>query len=633
MESEQEAMAGEAAWEAAATASSPSPPVAPLHLLPNPSSSFKIASSPEHSPLEMSSAEEAEKPDFSGVWCVDSNHSDSMEEILCMMGVPRMLAKMTCALDVTTEIKHSLGVGSVETCDRCSLGVLSTLSVIADGVAAQKKGKDGRFAKVTCSLYDKIPAGFTTRSLENTLQEGKGSKSPTFQILLKAGPPTGYLRITTELPDGEGVNDNVWEMRGGGRALQSYTVFTKKGISSKQVSRAMTLKVGTGNPTPPRSPANLETSPCLTKTGATIFSVDSPPSPLRNVQEHQPCPFFVSCSGNWRFCGGEREEGELCRELRRTQSCFFSPHVDEYPDFRPKDTPDSKSPSSTQWGALKATDPKAPLGIKIFHSPETLSLEIFGGLWERDKLEIGGGTCMLWTLTQKRGPQVNSTGKMNVSPWWGVQEEGFVDPGPTWLGYELGFLPPSLTATHNDGSGGGGTLSPSASPRSLIEKFCVHGGPDPRLPFFSSADFVPGQYSSCRVRLNLGRGDAITPSYLTLHTVSDNSRDENSIKKITLGLAGREWILAEADSRGEHSQRMERARVGHIRATLLLRRAAADQTRKSFLLSCMNSSEGSLGGDSKSSRDGEKEKEGKAEEGNGEVSDMDNLTGSTCVAF
>ena len=240
-----------------------------------------------------------EPPNFSGSWRIVKDHSDSLDPILQLMGVPWLAIKLASAVDVLTVVDHSPALRTVNTTDRTSLGVLSTNSMIADGQGVDKKGADGRFARITCMVTRDPPQGHPLRPLPAAAAQLWGAASAAGssggsqrQLPLPPPPPAvGYMRIITELPNDIGVTDNVWALYEGGQVMQAHLVFKKPGGG---MGLSCTASCGSSRETrlqPRRSPRQLQR-----RHGARTRPRHSLPrrslaSPLRRARQlSQPAP-------------------------------------------------------------------------------------------------------------------------------------------------------------------------------------------------------------------------------------------------------------------------------------------------------------------------------------------------------
>jgi hypothetical protein len=215
-------------------------------------------------------------PSFTGYWRVDHSKSEGMDPILSLMGVPWLVRRVADQLDVATVIAHDSSSGIVSTSEKTSVGVVSENKMVANGVFVEKKGSDGRFAKVRCtvSLPNELLRDVTERKEQKltskksttegeTQKEGKEDDKSTVtsdvvddkdngflggaaepgaftleeclefcannaaEILTGASSSSsssvaeGIMRIVTILPDNLGITDNAWVLlRGRARMIQ-----------------------------------------------------------------------------------------------------------------------------------------------------------------------------------------------------------------------------------------------------------------------------------------------------------------------------------------------------------------------------------------------------------------------------
>jgi hypothetical protein len=532
----------------------------------------------------------AETIDFSGEWAVDKARSaTTLEPILQCMGLPWLAIQLVLRLDVATEIAHQPGQRQVRTTDRTSLGVLSTNELCSDGVQVARVGKDGRTALLTCCVGGALPEGFEARALT-----GGGA------------PPLAYLRITTVLPDGEGVSDNVWEMRGGGRVMQAYTVFTK-GSRVARAYRVLVNKAWLPGRVPEALPLPAEVVPAVAAAvaegelsaaaaaaAATTAPVASAPAALAEVEKGaaeaplavpvaalafplpQLCqgealdPFFVSLEGSWveaeRAAGAPA--GLVGQALRLAAAGVLAALGGAAAAAR-----------STLTIAHAAAPPPAP-------APPCRHLRLaWPSLWggaAAPALPLDG--AWRWHAPPRRAPLLLRA----------VQAEGQGDLGPAWLGHEVGTLPACLADLPSHAR-------------------------DARVPFFSSAELDARLYAQAEVRIEIlapaaaggagvagggGGGGAVPPSALPqglVHTLILRGQGGAGSAPLWLGATAEgappsahggwssayppslRWCALARQPGGSGAgsgEAQERARLGGVRAALLLRRAQADRERR-----------------------------------------------------
>ena len=545
----------------------------------------------------------AEQVNFSGVWTVDKSRSGTLEEILKVMGVPWLAIRLVLSLDVTTEITHDPATGQLLTLDRTSLGVLSTNELRTDGVEVARKGKDGRLALLTSTITAELPAGFVGRPLPLLA----GAAAPA-----ASAPALSYLRITTVLPDGEGVSDNVWEMRGGGREMQAFTTFTK-GDKVARASRVMLNKAWVEGRVSDALPSQavLEPSGVVEEAveqqggaGAAEEEDSTPllPHPLSLAPSHVD-PLFISLAGHWQ---------ELPAPLPGSAPCVgmaglpFAATVAPLLAALTQRTASASAPSSSSSSTSSTSSSSSILSIQHAAAPgarvrhlRLSSASLWGprlstidtpldGKWRWHALDHSSSSS---AQPVERGLLVR-----------GLQVQGQGDLGPTWLGHELGFQPPDLLSI----------------PGAALD--ARHG------PYFSSCDFEPALYSLGEVRLEVH-----LPEQLGSGAVWEGGQQQqqqqqqvpagvrHSVVLVGDGLGGKLWVgvsaagLAVAASDGGqllqqqlgrlrahpeglrwcalgrrpgevHTEAMERRRLGGARAVLLHRRALADGERKRLLM-------------------------------------------------
>ena len=528
---------------------------------------------------------------FSGSWVVDKSRSDTLESILRLMGVPWLAVQVVLALDVTTDIAHDPTAGRVATTDRTSLGVLSSNEVLSDGVQVARVGKDGRTALLTCSVGAGLPQGFAGRALPPPAA--------------RDGAALAYLRITTLLPDGEGVSDNVWEMRGGGRVMQAFTTFTKGGRVAR-ASRVLVNKawqaglVPQALPLPPPPllppPPPLPPLPLLQGPAGDAFLS---PLPHAGSGAGELDPFFVSLGGAWVEADRSPTPalglvGEPLALIAAGLAAALRPPAP----------------------ARQAASGRAALTIAHAAGARTVRLscpELWGdsarGGGRLGSLDLALDGKWRWhagTAVQQQQQQQHALALVRA-----VQAEGQGDLGPAWLGHELGFLSQAEAAL---------------PPPQCQEEAHAHA----LLPHFSAAEFDPELYTRAEVRVEVllpaagqeegggvdgelwgaaGGAEAASRSPRgSTHTLI--LRGDGWGRVLWLGIAagasgegaraageggaaapalpcypaGLRWCCFVRRQGEAPSAASERARQGGVRAALLLRRAQADgQRRRSAL--------------------------------------------------
>ena len=530
---------------------------------------------------------------FSGSWVVDKARSDTLESILRLMGVPWLAVQVVLALDVTTDIAHDPTAGRVATTDRTSLGVLSSNEVLSDGVQVARVGKDGRTALLTCSVSAGLPQGFAGRALPPPAA--------------RDGAALAYLRITTTLPDGEGVSDNVWEMRGGGRVMQAFTTFTKGGrvarASRVMVNRAWQAGlVPQALPLPPLPLPMPMPMPLLQDPAGDAFLS---PLPHAGSGAGELDPFFVSLGGTW--VEADRSPSPALGLVGEPLTLIAA-------------------------GLAAALRPAAP-GRQAASGRAVLTIAHAAGgartvrlscpeLWGEAKGSGRLGSLDLaldgrWRWHAGSAAQQQQQQQQGLALLRAVQAEGQGDLGPAWLGHELGFLSQAEAA-----------LPP---PPQGQEEAHAHA----LLPHFSAAEFDPALYTRAEVRVEVllpaagqeeggegrdgelwgagrGAGAALRSPCGSLHTLilrgdgwgrvlwlgaaagassgegegarAVGERGAAAAPALPRYPAGLRWCCFERRQGEAPSAASERARQGGVRAALLLRRAQADgQRRRSAL--------------------------------------------------
>jgi hypothetical protein len=520
----------------------------------------------------------ADAIDFSGAWAVDKLRSaTTLEPILQLMGLPWLAIQLVLRLDVTTTITHAPREALVRTVDGTSLGVISTNELRSDGVQVARVGKDGRTALLTCAVSAAPPPGFEW-GREVLLPPGGAS----------AGPPLAYLRITTVLPDGEGVSDNAWEMRGGGRVMQAFTTFTKGGRVAR-ASRVLVNRAWQPGRVPEAlplaaapaaeaqvpaacAPAAAEEAAQAEGGAAAAAAGCAFPLPHLAGEGAAPDPFFITLAGEWVEVGkGLRGGadgapvglvGEALAQVLAPLSAALG---------------GSDSGSGGTLRIEHATAPAAPCRhFNLATSALRLALRL-DGAWRWH-----GAPPAAAVLVRA------------------VQAEGQGDLGPQWLGHELGSLPACLAAIPSD--------------------------LDARVPFFSSAEFEARLYAQGEVRIEVlvpeeGGGGGAAGGALygggalprglrhALIVRGDGAGRALWLGATAVGMAsagggggggggGAEgaWESAyppalrwcalargqqqKQQQQGPASDAQERARLGGARAVLLQRRALADRERR-----------------------------------------------------
>jgi hypothetical protein len=204
---------------------------------------------------EMAELQPSPTPSFSGHWRVDHPKSDGMDPILALMGVPWLVRRVADQLDVATVISHDINTGDVSTSETTSVGVVSENKMIANGIFVEKKGNDGRFAKVRCSICSpnellqdvtrrkneqkeqqegkeaSIDNNMGDKSLEGVAEPGAFTIDECLQFCTNGenNSAEGVMRIVTVLPDQLGVTDNVWVLLKGRARMLQRLAFSRAG--------------------------------------------------------------------------------------------------------------------------------------------------------------------------------------------------------------------------------------------------------------------------------------------------------------------------------------------------------------------------------------------------------------------
>jgi hypothetical protein len=518
--------------------------------------------------------------DFSGTWVVDKARSGSMEDILKLMGLPWLAVRLVLSLDVTTEVAHTPSLGLVRTIDRTSLGVLSTNELESNNEEVSRTGKDGRTALLRCSLLPRLPQGCF---------QGCPLPPPAGGGEADGGAALAYLRITTQLPDGEGVSDNVWEMRGGGRVMQAFTTFTK-GSRVARASRVLVNKAWVEGRVPlallppPESPRPMESPPRPT------VAEQPQGSPFRlpyAEQEREEDPFFVSLAGCW----GQRKL-VLTQSPGALRGLLVAGLVGVgFPGVL-----------AGLCASASCPPPEVGSALGIVHSRGSLGLSCSPLFRCRSGSGEGGGGAPPFSLDGQWRWCTAVGGGCRVLAR-AIQSEGQGDLGPHWLGHEVGDLPAAFFQ--------GMVGLPGVSN-------------DVRLPYFSSSDFNVGLYSGCEVRMEVVLVQAGGVSGAWQHTLL--FRGEGAGECLWVGVSpatplgveavqvleqqpqqpwgpqypeGMVWgalvrapvvgvgsATPQSGSSGASGDAapLERARLAHVRAVILQRRAQGDAVRKRFLI-------------------------------------------------
>ena len=444
-------------------------------------------------------------PDFSGNWAVDNTLSESMEPIFTLMGLPWLARKAALALEVFTIIDHNRERNEVNTCDKASIGVLSTNNMIADGITVDKVGKDGKIAQVTCRLFE-----------------------PPIEDIEKL-QALGCMQITTVLPDGAGTSDNIWTLYDEGKKMRQKITYTR-GDKVAIITRTQVNKEW--KPQPPRpiipvvTPASITTASSATtetKSGTGLhINVSStieasktilPASPMNDTSttsssrslhklqswiatEWERDPFFIPLSGNWIV------------DHARSQSLdplWKSMGISSLARLLVNNVEIISRISHSKF--LFISQDKSTLGLHKITIP-------LDGQWRPIKQADGR-----WMLCR------------------GTHTHGSGDKGPTWLGYEAGMIPPVLLRA--------GHVDPSATPSeqrqhrksslqaAAVAAAAIAGGESAYFPYYSSLPFDINKYSTSSVTIEtllMDISDIVQKLQITYN--NNNKDDKKSTPKI-----------------------------------------------------------------------------------------------------
>jgi hypothetical protein len=547
-----------------------------------------------------------EPPNFSGSWRVAKEHSDPLEPLLRLMGMGWLLAKVAGSLDVTKVVTHDPEARTVGTVEKALGGVLNTNDMVADGVPVSKRGADGRTARVTCAVSAAPPHGHPLRALPAALA-GAGT------TLL------GCLRIVTELPDGVGESDCVWalhgEAGGAGTVIAEHVVFRKPAGGGHAVAHRVMLRES-GSVTPLPSPTKARRgSPH--QEGAASGAASPAPSPVpsphgpRGAAAALSDPCFVSLAGVWAASVAGGAAG-ACPAAAAAAAALADVEA---------------LGGGALAAALRALLPPVPDGSSGGFPPSALpQLSL--------RHEPGVFCCTVgWAGTATGGGAVEVSLDGSWRPvalpggcGWLVARARATEGaggGETWLGEELGDVPAAL--------------APGGPP---VDLESIPGGTDV-APFFSAAIFSHERYAAAAVELLLllpvfesaaaagaaagaaaeeeEAGAAPSKPRLRVMLRADlGGASAGSAPPPPLHLALRaecmlpgqraprahEALLLNAaecprcggaPAAGVARVKAERARVRHVRALLLERRAAADGARKALLLRRLHEAAGEGG--------------------------------------
>lgn len=206
---------------------------------------------------------------LAGSWVVDRAHSDSMDDMLTLMGLPWVARKLAGSLEVTAVTKPAPDCSVIDTEDVSSMGVTRTHYAL-DNTTHAATGSDGRVSHVTCSL------------IKYTGEEG---------LRLAADEtPVSYIvwRTVNALPGDMGETTDLRAVVADGRSMRQCMVYTRHG-RTVIMHRLFTNKTWT-------PPVAREVAAAA---APAAVSQEAPAAPQAAAQSLAPDPFFVSLTGLW----------------------------------------------------------------------------------------------------------------------------------------------------------------------------------------------------------------------------------------------------------------------------------------------------------------------------------------------
>jgi hypothetical protein len=431
------------------------------------SSPFAAASAPTPTAATAGAA----SADFTGLWVVDKARSESLEEMLKLMGLGYLMRKMAVSIEVISVMTHDLTRGVLVCEDRSSVMTATTTGWF-DGQPHDVKGSDGKTAVLTCQyLYPPPPADHV-----------RG---------WNAADAIGGYRVLCVLPDSLGeTTDTRWLIHRGNTMAQCL-VFTRGGSGPDAGRRTVTYrffenkdwtedKAQMPRPLPVTSPSGEGSTPVAAPTR--VGTSGAPAVPTR-----------VGTSG-----APATEGAEAANLLAVSLPAGAAPARDKR--LRTSSATSARSSGSAGTEA-PGLDPffvsiSGTWQIDYFHSESLDPLwKSIGIMWlirwlvtavdittqiRHTKAEITmADTSKLGTHTSTTPlngawvPVRQASGAWMLSR--AVQRKGSGDLGPRWLG-SYGFLPTIWLKTDDDIAGGDDVSTPSSSPLPSRSASPLHAG-------------------------------------------------------------------------------------------------------------------------------------------------------------
>ncbi len=592
---------------------------------------------------------------------VDRTQSDTLDEMMKLMGIPWIARKVADKLDITTVITHDPLNSKCETADYALGKLTATNAMVSDGKPAEKTGNDGKKVTVTCEVFPASP------------NDGADA--------------LGCLRITSVLPDNLGVTVETRVLAEGGRIQRSTMVYTRGGNVPDAGKQTVTKRVYVNKDWSENIRQSKETIP-----QPKIVNAPAPLAPAADTDpQHQQQQEGSDEHSADNAAAADAGADPNASGSRRASVASLAPST---PDSKVADTQaqgqgqasgqkfrladiaaavGSPAKGSLNGSAASGSGAAASSSSSSGGSRVSISSFIHTGGSASASASVGGGAIggpdsdpffvsfsgqwttdytasesldELWrsigvariarllvnavdivaTLTHDPSSFVqedkSALGKhvqhLPLDAEWhavrqvdrrimlmrAAQGHGAGDKGPSWLGYELGFIPAILDPTKPAGR-------EAASGRRISGDGMsgVPGGDDPYEPVFSSAEFDPAQYTKSSIAVETllteveppgglsGEGSgpvwtgavpSATRLVVTYELVTRNRLVQHFTHLTEKGTvkctAKRELIKKESPEEKAVATLLTRKRLSHARALLLSRRAAADATRKALLL-------------------------------------------------
>jgi hypothetical protein len=387
-------------------------------------------------PAPAAEAVGAASADFTGSWVIDKSRSDSLDEMLKLMGLGYLLRKMAASIEVVSTATHDRARGVLTSEDRSSV-MTATTTYVFDGQPHNVKGSDGKTAVVTCQYLYPPPLADHVRRWD-------------------AADAIGGYRVLSVLPDSLGeTTDTRWLIERG-KALTQCLVFTRGGSGPDAGKRSVTYrffenkdwteaKAQLPKPLPVSSPTG-EGSVAMAAT-----TVDTASAPAADSGASAPASSpATSASGNrvrTSSASSVRSAGSAGMEAPGLDPFFVSISGTWQIDYSRSESLDPLWKSIGITWLLRWLVTAVDITTKITHTKAEITMA--------DTSKLGTHTSTT-PLNGAWVPVRQPSGAWMLSR--AVQRTGSGDLGPRWLG-SYGTLPAAWL------KGDGGDVStPAASP-------------------------------------------------------------------------------------------------------------------------------------------------------------------------